>query len=104
MSVQEIPLSPLPQAFLIALGAVTYRLRFGWNRIGGFWYLNIATRTGVPIALGIPLVPGADLLEQFQYLGFDGALVVQSDGNADDIPDATDLGVTGRVFFVSFAP
>lgn len=98
----EIPLSPLPQSFSIDLDATSYKLTVGYNRIGAYWALNIDDQQGIPIVHGIALVTGADLLEQFRYLGFTGALVCQSDGNADDIPTVDNLGQEGRVFYISF--
>lgn len=71
--IYEIPLTPEPQRFSISIGATTYNLRFCWNEndIGG-WFMDIADDNENPILMGIPLVTGSNLLEQFAYLGIEG--------------------------------
>jgi hypothetical protein len=80
MQAYEIPLSPSPQTFAIALGATTYQLTIVWNVPLACWILDIATEDGTPLVTGIPVVTGLDLLTQYEYLGFTGSLVVQTDG------------------------
>jgi hypothetical protein len=82
MPVYEIPLSSEPQTFAIELAGVSYQLTFTWNETLLCWLLDVATATRVPIISGIPVVTGLDLLAQYTYLGFGGALVVQTDGGA----------------------
>lgn len=53
-----------------------------------------------PIAVGIPLITGADLLEQLYYLGIGGALIVQSTNDPNLVPDFETLGSTGNLFFI----
>lgn len=66
----EIPLSPVPQKFNISLAGTTYRLSFVYrNGCYANWVMDIADNSGNAILNGLPLVEGADLLSQYQYLG-----------------------------------
>lgn len=98
MAVLEIPLTPEPQAFNIGV----VRLRFGYaNQPEAGWFMDILTQEEEPIACGLPLVTGTDILGQFAYLGFNGALYVVIDGNPGRSPTFTELGSTARLYFVT---
>lgn len=100
MTPYEIPLSPVPQSFTIDLGGTTYNLTVTYNGMSSTWVLDIADINGVPVLQGVPIVTGCDLLGQFGYLNFGGALVAQTDHDPDAIPTQANLGITGRLFFV----
>lgn len=95
-----IPLIPANQEFDISLAGVSYHLKIKWNAFSNSWVLDIETDQQLPIVGGIPLVTGCDLLEQYGYLGFGGAMVVQSTNNPDLVPDYNALGSTGNLFFI----
>jgi len=63
--------------------------------------LYIADDTGNSLLSGIPLVTGADLLEQFSYIGIGGALVVQSSNDPNAVPTYEDLGTVGNLYFLT---
>ncbi|MNU03634.1 hypothetical protein D3C72_2477290 [compost metagenome] len=63
--------------------------------------LDIATAARVPILTGIPVVTGLDLLAQYAYLGFGGMLIVQTDHDADAVPTLGNIGIAGRLYFVT---
>lgn len=97
----EIPLTPVAQKFSIALGGQTYNLTVNWNSAPqGGWVLDIADESDEPIVAGIPLVTGADLLSQYQYLGFNGAMLVESDFDLYATPTFNNLGVNSHLFFL----
>jgi hypothetical protein len=75
-----IPLTPEPQSFGIALGGREYRLTVRWFETPeGGWHLDMEEPDGeAPLIMGIPLVTGCDLLEQYAYMGFGGELRVDS--------------------------
>lgn len=99
--VYEIPLSPTPQTFGIALAGVSYRMTVFWSDAeGGGWVMNIADVNGVPIVNGIAMVTGANLLAGHEYLGFTGTLAVQTDHDTDALPTFDNLGVTSHLFYV----
>lgn len=102
MAVYEIPLSPTPQKFAIQLGEQTYELRLQWNNAPtGGWVLDIFDENGEPLICGIPLVTGANLLEQFAYVGIVGELTVQTDFDINAVPTFENLGVNSHLFYIS---
>lgn len=101
MAVFEIPLSPTPQRFKIQLGTNFYQLTVWWNDAPeGGWTADLADDTGAPIIASIPFVTGADLLEQFGYIGAPGELLVQTDQNTNAVPTYTNLGVASHLYFL----
>ncbi len=98
----EIPLQAYPQTLSIMLGGVTYQLTLQYRNsaIGG-WVLDIADSASTPILQGIPLVTGVDLLAQYRYLGFGGALYVQTNSDPDAVPTFENLGADGKLYWVT---
>jgi hypothetical protein len=96
----EIPLSPKPQQLSISLSGQTYILRLTWCWPVQAWVLDVSDSVGNALVSGVPLVTGADLLEQFEYLGIGGQLIVQSDASVDVVPTFTSLGQRSHVFYV----
>jgi hypothetical protein len=47
------------------------------------------------------MVTGADLLEQFGYLGLNFALVAQTDNSPDTVPTFDNLGTTGHLYAIT---
>lgn len=104
MTIYEIPLTPTPQTFGIALSGVDYKFTVYWaDASNGGWVLNIADVQGNPILNGVPLVTGANLLAGYEYLGFTGTLAVQTDHNTDALPTFDNLGVNSHLYFVPAA-
>ena len=97
----EIPLTAEPQSFQIALGGVVYALTVRWNIPASAWCLDVADANGAPILAGIPLVTGCNLLGQYGYLNFGGALVAQTDHDLMAPPAYGNLGTTGHLYFVT---
>lgn len=96
----EIPLSPMAQRFTIQLAGTFYVLRFTWNVLLMTWVLDIANANDKPMACGIPLITGADLLAQYKYLGIGGQLIVQSDTDVNAVPTYANLGSIGHLYFI----
>lgn len=97
----EIPLSAQPQTFNITLVGVTYGFTVTWNVVNASWMIDISDASGSPILSGIPMVMGADLLEQFDYLSLGFALVAQTDNAPDVVPTFADLGTTGHLYAIT---
>jgi hypothetical protein len=57
-----------------------------------------------PLACGLALVTGEDLLGQFAYLDIPGPLFVSTDGDPDAPPTFRNLGVTSHLFWVAAGP
>lgn len=103
MKIVEIPVRPIDQTFRISLSGKTYSFRLMWNASFNAWILDIADSNSVSILSGIPLVTGLDLLSPYPYLEFGGALYVQSDGDATEVPTQVTLGTQGHLYFVTNA-
>ncbi|WP_238925091.1 phage baseplate plug family protein [Achromobacter insuavis] len=100
MTAYEIPLSADSQRFTITLAGIIYNLALMW-RSGTGWVLDVADANSVPLVSGIPLVTGADLLGQFRHLGIGGRLVVLVEGDIVAVPDYSDLGTEGKLYFIT---
>lgn len=96
-----IPLQPTPQTLTISLSGVQYQLTVRWNETNQSWIIDIADSNGNPILSGIPMVTGADLLEQFEYLDIGGMLLAQTSSNTDAVPTFANLGSDGNLYFVT---
>ena len=102
MTPYEIPLSPSPQSFRIALGGTTYQLLVQWKDAADIgWVLDISDDNGSALVQGIPLVTGANLLAKYVYLGFRGVLFCQTDHDLDSPPTFENLGNTSHLYFVT---
>ncbi|MGI4812798.1 MAG: phage baseplate plug family protein [Janthinobacterium lividum] len=101
MTAYEIPLTPEPQTFGISIAGVTYTFTVIWNAANVSWILDIADASGNPILSGIPMVTGADLLEQFAHLNFGFQLICQTDNAPSVVPTFADLGITGHLYAIT---
>lgn len=97
----EIPLSPQAQSKQIALAGITYGLTVTWCGPAACWTLAIDDVDGNRLVGGVPLITGADLLEQYAYLGIGGSLICQTDTDALAVPTYDNLGVTAHLYFIT---
>ncbi|GLQ96481.1 phage baseplate plug family protein [Dyella mobilis] len=97
----EIPLAGVSTTFQTTILNVVYTLTLQWRNAAGLWFLDIADASANPIVSGLPLVTGADLLEQYGYLEFGFELWVQSDVNPDDLPTYENLGTSSHLYVVT---
>lgn len=96
----EIPLTPEPQAFSVQLAGTTYQMVVKWNPYASAWMFDLMTEDFTPLLMGMAIVTGADLLEQFGYLGVGGRFIAQTDHDPDAVPTFSNLGVTGHLYFL----
>ena len=95
----EIPLLAAPQTFKTSLLGVTYTFTLVYRN---GWLLSIADALGNPLAVGLSLVTGCDLLAQLEYLGLGGILQVQTDGlTPDAVPTFTNLGQQAHLYWTT---
>lgn len=86
---------------------ITYTLKFNWNKRAACWTLDIYDSTGQGrVICGIPLVTGADLMEQFLYLSFGRntfwtAMTTGPGLSPDEVPTFFNLGTDGRLFLTN---
>ncbi len=97
-TVMEIPLQPRPQKMNVSFGQSSYgfETRYLDCEFGG-WVLDLYDGYGNPLACGLAMVTGADLLAGLGYLGFPGKLFIATDGNPLAPPTAETLGVTSHL-------
>ena len=96
----EIPLTAIPQLFLITLVGKQYYFKVWWNNTSGTWVLDILLGDKTSLVCGIPLVTGTDLLGQYEYLGNGGNLFVCSNTESpDDLPTFENLGTDSKLYF-----
>lgn len=99
--VQEFPLSPESQQMQITLGTTEYTIRFYWcASIYPGWMIDLSSLDGTPLARGIPLTAGEDVLQQLGYLGFEGQIRVATDEDPLVEPTYENLGTNGAVYFI----
>jgi hypothetical protein len=94
----KVGLKPYAQTFNISLDGTTYNIRTFWNTQGQYWMMDIADVNNVPLANGIPLVTGEDLLGQLDYLGFGFVFYVLTDGDPYATPTYVNLGSTSNLY------
>lgn len=95
-----IPLTNTPQTFGINLAGVNYTLTVKWNDSDqAGWVLDIYDASQNPIACGLPFITGADMLVGLEYLEFQGALLILTDGDPYAVPTYDDLGVSSNLYF-----
>lgn len=100
MAVFEVPLSGSMQSFSMPVGGVVYQFRFVYADVEeAGWLVDISDAEGVPLVCGIPLVTGADLMEQFVYLGIAARFYVLTDGDAAEVPTFENLGTRSHLYF-----
>lgn len=101
-TIYQIPLQQNPQQFTISLGGVSYQLTLQYRNVDqGGWTVDIADALGNPILSGVPLVTGTNLLAQYDYLNFGGALWVQTSSDPDAVPTFENLGEDGNLYWVT---
>lgn len=98
-----LPLKNVPQVFNISLGPKNLIMTCKWNDSqDAGWVMDLADQdTNELIASNIPLITGVDILAGLQYLGFDGQLVVVTDGDINAVPTLENLGVECNVYFIT---
>jgi hypothetical protein len=99
MALVEIPTGPSQRTMSIALAGQTYFLRLAYaDAEDAGWFMDVSDTTGNPIACGLPLVTGADLLAQLAYLGLGGEMLVVTDAVGSS-PTFDGMGTTAHLIF-----
>lgn len=101
MTVFLIPLVNNPQTFGITLADTDYTMTCKWNDApDAGWVLDFTNATtGEVVVCNIPLITGVDLLDGLEYLGFQGNLIVYTDGDQTAVPTLDNLGVEANLYF-----
>lgn len=98
-----LPLVNVPQKFNITLGDQNYIMTCRWNDApDAGWQAGFQDQlTNEQIIDNIPLVTGVDILDGLEYLGFEGNLVVYTNGDPNAVPTLDNLGVDSNLYFIT---
>lgn len=99
-----MPFNSSPRRFSVFLNGTEYVVSNRWNAMSNSWIMDILSVNGVPILTGVPMVCGADLLSQYEYLGIGGAMIAQTDNAPSQPPAVDNLGSTSQLYYLSEAP
>ena len=101
----EIPLKSVPQTLTTTFpNGVTYQLRLIYQfNDDACWVMDISDANGNALVQGVPLVTGADLLAQYQYLGFGCSMYAITDGAKSEPPHWWNLGTTAHLLIEATA-
>lgn len=96
----RIPLEAVPQRFAIELSGVSLIMACRWNPELPAWTLDVYDgETSAPLAMGLPIVTGVDLLGQHRHLGIPGQLLVHVEGADEAAPTLDNLGSLADVYY-----
>ena len=102
MAVFLVPFVPAqPQSLQISIGGITYTIKVRWCDPFNCWILDLLDTTDNPILQGVPMITGADLLEQYNYLGLQFSLVVQTNNDVNAVPTFVNLGSQGNLYILN---
>lgn len=105
MSYSEIPLNTSPfseQTFKLTLGKknINILLKLRYHDLYDLWHADIIDNaSGQELLVGMPVVPGVNLLGQFEYLGIGEAYIVAATPTSLQQPDNETLGTTWRLIW-----
>lgn len=103
LTVFVLPLQNIPQTFEIALSNTNYIVTCKWNDSPeGGWALDFSDAvSNLPVVYNVPLITGADCLAGLEYLGFQGSMIVYTDGDEMATPTLQNLGVESNLYFLT---
>lgn len=103
MPAQILPLTSQPNQILLATlaingGTTTIGIRQYWNRIGGFWVMDIYNSNGLPLVSSVPLLtgdwPAANVMAPYEWLNIGAWFIInQGNGEQADWPNSSNLGI-----------
>jgi hypothetical protein len=79
---------------------ITFIITQSWNAQAHYWVIGIYGNDGNPIVIGVPLLCGHDLLEQYQYLNIGSLYVVNTGDPTIEAPDDTNIGQNFKLLWV----
>jgi hypothetical protein len=74
-------------------GKIKFNFFLRYNTEAGYWVLDIYDSSNTALVLGVNLVCGLNLLEQYSHLKIGSAYIYKADSSiTDDYPSETNLG------------
>jgi hypothetical protein len=100
MTAFQIPTKPTPESFDVSLSGVNYKFVTRFNFVANVWMIDIFNaNTNLPIVTSLPVVTGVNILGQFEYLGFVGALYALTAGDEFAPPTFDNFGSDGVLVY-----
>jgi hypothetical protein len=78
---------------------ITLNFTLSYNTMANYWVLGIYDSSNNPLVLGIPLLPGANLLGQYQYLNIGSAVLWNIGDQSVLMPDNTNLATNFALYW-----
>lgn len=100
MSIVQLPFDGINERFTTSLEGRDFVISVRWNEWIPAWEMSIGTAADGVLATPIPIVGGADLIDQYRdRLGLTGAMFAYVEGEADQTPTEDNLGAAGGVYY-----
>lgn len=71
---------------------ITLTFTVSFNEVAGYWSISVSDSNGRKYIHNLPLVPGQNILEQYEYMGIGSAYVVANEQTDEEWPNSTNLG------------
>jgi hypothetical protein len=103
--VLPITVSSAHFSFVTELDSIGYTFEFRWNHRDSGWYLHLGDAEGTPLAQGIRVVLGTDMLGHFPgRLGFPPGVLTAVDTSGQSLEAAfDDLGSRVKLYYLSLS-
>lgn len=99
MNAVEIPLFADNQSFSTTLNGSIYQFTVIWR--DPLWFIDISDSSGTLVIGSLPMVTGANLLEQYSFMGLGFSLKVLCDDPSQDYPTVNDLGIGSHLYAIT---
>jgi hypothetical protein len=77
-------------------------MKITWNDAMKSWMMALLDGNTQDVLIeSMPLVTGADLLEQFKYLQIPGQLIVFTKGGGAEEPTFDNLGIDSNLYYIT---
>jgi len=71
--------------------SLTLKIKQSYNKIAGYWTMDIYDSSANTLVLGVPMLCGYDLLSQYQYLNIGSCAIVNIGDPSISTPDNTSM-------------
>lgn len=78
---------------------ITLIFTISFNEVAGYWSISVNDNNGREYIHNAPLVPGDNILEQYEYMGIGSAYVVPSEQTNEEWPNDSNLGSTWQLIW-----
>jgi hypothetical protein len=98
----RVPLLNTPQRSQLSLSGVDYIFINRWFSGMNLWVFSLLSADDESILINdMPLITGADLLEQWEFLGIPGKMICLTAGDQGAPPTFDNLGGAANLFYIT---